>query len=115
MNRACICSRRTGESSSAEKEFSVGDIAGRFEGEVQELAAILDNIIPYSLVLLNETFQTTAFAEGTSAMANILSILPRLAVQYIFVTHLTGLFECLNDGVIKCEFDEKKHKYRILG
>ena len=67
------------------------------------------------MILFNETFQTTAFAEGTRAMSDILSILPRLAVQYIFVTHLTGLFDRFEKTVIKCEFDEKQHKYRILG
>ena len=50
--------------SSAEKEFVAGDTAGRFEGEVQEVAHIIDNIKPHSLVLLNETFQTTSYLEG---------------------------------------------------
>ena len=101
--------------SAAEEKFAKGDTAGRFESEARAVSQIISALKPYSLILFNETFQTTAFAEGTCAMADILSILPRLAVQYIFVTHLTGLFERLDDGVIKCEFDEKQHKYRILG
>lgn len=101
--------------SAAEEKFTKGDTAGRFESEARAVSQIISALKPHSLILFNETFQTTAFSEGTSAMADILQILPRLAVQYIFVTHLTGLFDSLENGVIKCEFDEKQHKYRILG
>ena len=100
--------------SAAEEKFSEGDTAGRFEGEARALSQIMGALVPNSLLLLNETFQTTAFAEGTKAMADILRILPRCAVQYIFVTHLTGLFDNADKGVIKCEFDEKEHKYTLL-
>ena len=101
--------------SAAEEKFTKGDTAGRFESEARAVSQIISNLKPHSLILFNETFQTTAFAEGTRAMSDILSILPRLAVQYIFVTHLTGLFDRFEKTVIKCEFDEKQHKYRILG
>lgn len=87
--------------SSAEKEFSVGDIAGRFEGEVQEIAAIFDNIVPYSLVLLNETFQTTAYAEGSAGIKDILEIMPHVKSKYIFVTHLVQLFNEMDTTNIK--------------
>lgn len=100
--------------SAAEEKFMQGDTAGRFEGEARALSRIIASLVPNSLLLLNETFQTTAFSEGTSAMADILRILPRAAVQYIFVTHLTGLFDKLDDDLIKCVFDEKEHKYTLL-
>ncbi len=100
--------------SAAEEKFSEGDTAGRFESEARAVSRIISALKPNSMVLFNETFQTTAFAEGTRAMADILQILPRLAVQYIFVTHLTGLFDTAGNGVIKCEFDEKQHKYKVL-
>ena len=73
----------------------------RFEGEVQELAAILDNIVPYSLVLLNETFQTTAYAEGSAGIKDILEILPVVKSKYIFVTHLVQLFNEMDTTDIK--------------
>lgn len=79
--------------SSAEREFKVGDTAGRFEGEVQCIAHIMDRLRPHALVLLNETFQTTAYAEGTVAIYDILSILPRTHAKFVFVTHLTHLYE----------------------
>ena len=86
--------------SSAEKDFdlsnTVYDAAGRFEGEVRDIAKIIDQIEPYSLVLLNESFQTTAYSEGAIGMKNILEVLSKINVRYIFVTHIrsiTSLFE----------------------
>ncbi len=79
--------------SSAEEEFLKGDVTGRFDQEAREIAAILDQIRPHSLVMLNETFQTTSYTEGTDAIYHILQILPRVPAKYLFVTHLTGLFD----------------------
>jgi DNA mismatch repair ATPase MutS len=71
------------------------DEAGRFEQEVAELAAIANAPSLYgSLILLNETFQTTSFAEGAAAIRAILSALERNGANWLFVTHLTPL---LND------------------
>ncbi|NMA09075.1 MAG: hypothetical protein GX929_08190 [Clostridiales bacterium] len=79
--------------SSAERDFKFGDTAGRFEGEVQCISRIMDRLRPHALVLLNETFQTTAYAEGTVAIFDILSILPRTRAKFVFVTHLTHLYD----------------------
>ena len=102
--------------SSAEKEFSVGDIAGRFEGEVQDMAEILDNMVPYSLVLLNETFQTTAYSEGTAGIKSILDVLPALKSKFIFVTHLVQIFGEMDPARVKmlelCSTGEDAHKIR---
>lgn len=82
--------------SAAEEDFTAGDTAGRFEGEVRCIANILDNLKPHSLLLLNETFQTTSYSEGANGMYDILSVLPRLKTKYIFVTHLLDLYERFN-------------------
>jgi DNA mismatch repair ATPase MutS len=79
--------------SSAEDDFSDNDAAGRFEGEVKEIAEIIDAIEPHSLVLLNETFQTTAYREGAQGMKEILQIFPDIKCKYVFVTHMTAIFE----------------------
>ncbi len=79
--------------SSAEKGFEDSDAAGRFEGEVKEIAAIMNEIKPYSLVLLNETFQTTAYREGAQGMKDILSVFPNINCKYVFVTHMSAIFE----------------------
>jgi len=96
--------------SSAEKEYIIGDTAGRFEGEVQDIAKIIDQLMPHSLLLLNETFQTTSYAEGTVGMHEILKVMPRVKTKYIFVTMLAGLFDRLeNSNTVLLESD----KYRI--
>ena len=101
--------------SSAEREFKVGDTAGRFEGEVQCIAQIMDRLRPHALVLLNETFQTTAYAEGTVAIFDILSILPRTHAKFVFVTHLTHLYEMCDPEHVKLmqSASSGKDRYRI--
>ncbi len=89
--------------SSAEEEFSVGDVSGRFEGEVKAIAEIMDNVTEGSLVVLNETFQTTAYDEGSVAIEGILRAINKLGCRYIFVTHLTQLFSMLGDDTAKLE------------
>jgi len=79
--------------SSAEEEFKAGDTAGRFEGEVQLIAKIVDELKPYSMIYLNETFQTTSYTEGAEGIYHILCALPRAKTKYMFVTKLTGLPE----------------------
>ena len=83
--------------SSAEKDFVQKDEAGRFEGEVQEIAEILDSLEPHSLVLLNETFQTTAYREGATGMKDILCIMDKIKCKYLFVTHMKLLFELMKN------------------
>ncbi len=78
--------------SSAEKDFTENDnAAGRFESEVIDVAAIMEKVKPYSLVMLNETFQTTAYREGAAGMKDILDVLPEIKVKYIFVTHIKAM------------------------
>lgn len=79
--------------SAAEEEFTRGDTAGRFEGEVRCISGIIEKIRPHSLILLNETFQTTAYREGADGMRAILSVFPKLSSKYIFVTHLISLYD----------------------
>lgn len=79
--------------SAAEEEFTRGDTAGRFEGEVRCISEIIDKLRPHSLILLNETFQTTAYREGAEGMRAILSVFPKLSSKYIFVTHLLSLYD----------------------
>ena len=89
--------------SSAEEEFKAGDTAGRFEGEVQAISKIIDDIRPYSLILLNETFQTTAYNEGTEGIFHILEIMPYAKVKskFVFVTRLNGLFDMMKDTNVR--------------
>lgn len=86
--------------SSAEEDFIEGDTSGRFEGEVKEMARIMNHLKPYSLVLLNETFQTTAFNEGAVGIYNIITVFGKMNTKFIFVTHLLKLFDmCTGNNV----------------
>ncbi len=101
--------------SSAEEEFSLGDTAGRFEGEVKEIARIIDHLKPYSLILFNETFQTTAYSEGAVGMYEILGALPDMNTKYIFVTHLTKLFDlCGGSKVRLAQTDPESRTFKII-
>ncbi|MDD6265478.1 MAG: hypothetical protein PUB34_04155 [Clostridia bacterium] len=77
--------------SSKEEEFRQNDRSGRFESEVSKVAQIINSVTPNSLILLNETFQTTSYREGSDAIINILKALSKIGAQYIFVTHLPGV------------------------
>jgi DNA mismatch repair ATPase MutS len=74
------------------------DEAGRFEQEVKELAEIYGEVGDSTLVLLNETFQTTAYAEGADALRYILDAIEKRGASWIFVTHLTPLLNDPPDG-----------------
>ena len=87
--------------SSSEKDFHIGDVAGRFEGEVQEMAQIMDHLQPCSLVLLNETFQTTAYSEGAEGMRHILAAIARSGSKYVFVTRLLHLFANMDPARVR--------------
>ncbi len=84
------------EFSEAEKEFCEGNDAGRFEQEVRELAAIVDTLKEGSLVFLNETFQSTAYAEGAEGLYHLLKHFSALNIRWILVSHLRQLEEMLD-------------------
>ena len=84
--------------SSAEEDFRAGDTAGRFEGEVQQIARIVDGVEnhPHALILLNETFQTTSYAEGAEGIWQILDAMPIVKAKYVFVTRMNKLFDIID-------------------
>ena len=97
--------------SSEEKDFTdSSDAAGRFEGEVIDIARIVNALTPYSLVLLNETFQTTAYREGALGMKEILDVFPEINVKYIFVTHMKAIFPLFEKGEVTVL---KADKYKL--
>ena len=71
---------------------------------------------PNSLLLLNETFQTTAYDEGADGMIPILNYLGALGCGIIFVTHLTRLVErCRNtEGVaVMRTSEDPRTRYKL--
>ncbi len=79
--------------SEGEKMFVKGNDAGRFEQEVSEIAEMVDGLTDDSLIILNETFQTTAYEEGARGLFDILKYFTGKGVSWILVTHLTQLKE----------------------
>lgn len=100
----------------AEGELVPQSSAGRFEEEVIAVSGIIDAIEPDSLLLMNETFQTTAYDEGADGMYNILNYISELGCGFIFVTHLLKLCELYGgeSGVtILKTSDSPDTKYKI--
>ena len=90
--------------SESEKEFCEGNDAGRFEQEVRELAAMVDTLKENSLVFLNETFQSTAYAEGAEGLYYLLKYFSVLNIRWILVSHLRQL-----EGFVNTD-----DKYKII-
>jgi len=90
----------------AEKEFEAGNDAGRFEQEVRELAAVIESAVSDSLVLLNESFQTTAYAEGADGMYHILRYLTRGRIRWVIVTHLPDLAPMFGGGIMRLRTED---------
>ena len=84
--------------SEAEKEFCEGNDAGRFEQEVRELAEMVDTLKEGSLVFLNETFQSTAYAEGAEGLYHLLKHFSALNIRWILVSHLRQLEEMFDSN-----------------
>ncbi len=101
--------------SSAEEDFLKKNARGRFDQEASELAKIISSVRPYSLLLLNETFQTTSYKEGTESIFNILKYMPLLKTKYVFVTHLVNLFDYMQDEnvLLAQTSDSEETKYKI--
>ena len=100
----------------AEAALSEASAAGRFEEEVAALAAVLDELTPSSLLLLNETFQSTSYPEGAAGIAPVLEHILALGGNFLFVTHLTELFTLYRDtpGIVLCSSSgEAADRYRI--
>ena len=89
------CSQIATQFSEAEKEFCEGNDAGRFEQEVRELAAMVDTLRDGALVLLNETFQSTAYREGAEGLYHLLKYFSEQNIRWILVSHLRDLEKML--------------------
>ncbi|HPZ31581.1 MAG TPA: hypothetical protein PLW17_09050, partial [Limnochordia bacterium] len=117
--RAAVISvrRRILAQFSGEDTLSAADSAGRFEGEVQEVAGVIAMLEPYSLVLFNETFQTTAFDEAAAAIFDILDVISEVNIKWVFVTHLTQLYGLLAASGRKVQFlqtsTDDKRRYQV--
>lgn len=86
-----VCGGVFSQFSEGEKEFCEGNRAGRFEQEVRELSEFIEDPAPRSLVLLNETFQSTSYEEGAAGLWPILRYLSANGARWLLVSHLRML------------------------
>lgn len=99
----------------AEGKLVSGSVAGRFEEEAAALAGMLDTMEPDSLLLLNETFQTTAYGEGAAGIAPILRYIGDCGGAFVFVTHLTALLSTMEGQVVIAKTsDRPETKYKVF-
>ena len=101
-----VCTQIMTQFSEAEKEFERGNDAGRFEQEVRELASVVDALDDGALILLNETFQTTAYDEGAEGLYHILNYFSARKIRFLLVSHLhqlEGRFNTSEVGVYRTQ------------
>jgi len=70
---------------------------GKFDEELSRLDAIVDQLRPGSLVLLNESFAATNEREGSEVARQIVTTLPERGITVVFVTHLHEFARTLFD------------------
>ncbi len=61
--------------------------SGKFDEELSRMSAIVDNLVPNSLLLLNESFAATAAPEGAEIARQVVAALVEAGVTVYFVTH----------------------------
>ena len=98
---------------SSENTLDILGNAGRFEEEVIKIAEIIDHPMSGSMVMLNEFFQTTSYAEGAQSLYHILQYLSAQHICWICVTHLLDLFEFYYDDAYVSKIEIKNHKAQL--
>jgi DNA mismatch repair ATPase MutS len=71
--------------------------AGKFEEELQRISGGVDRLTPDSLVLFNESFQSTNEREGSEIGRQIVAALLESRVKVFFVTHIYDLAGSFHD------------------
>ncbi len=79
------------------KEEEVGIDSSRFTTEIKSLRAIADSATEYSLLLMNESLQSTTPTECVEIAGEMLHIFTMIGVRGVFATHLTELARCIEE------------------
>jgi DNA mismatch repair ATPase MutS len=82
--RASLCARIF---THYKREEDVTMESGKFDEELKRMSAIVDHLIPNSLVLFNESFAATNEREGSEIARQIVTALIERRVKTFFVTH----------------------------
>ena len=95
---------------SSENTLDILGNAGRFEEEVIKIADIINHSVDGAMVVLNELFQTTSYAEGAQNLYHILQYLSSQHIRWICVTHLLDLFDLYGNNAYVSKIKIKNHK-----
>jgi DNA mismatch repair ATPase MutS len=78
--------------------------SGKFDEELARMSDIADHLLPYSMLLFNESFAATNEREGSEIATQIVRALLEKGMTVFYVTHLYefahGLFDERNDSAI---------------
>ncbi|MEM0139902.1 MAG: hypothetical protein QXZ44_04740 [Ferroplasma sp.] len=72
------------------------NLTGRLDEELQRISSLIDEIRPYSLLLMNESFSSTNNDEGTAIAENIIKGLEMANVRVFFVTFFLEFINRMN-------------------
>lgn len=91
---------------------------GKLDEELARMSAIVDHIVPNSLVLFNESFAATNEREGSEIARQIVAALLEKGIGAFFVTHLyefaRGFFEENSHGVLFLRAERKEDGTRTF-
>ena len=91
---------------------------GKLDEELARMSAIVDNIVPKAILLLNESFAATNEREGSELANQIVTALLEKQVRVLFVTHLYefagGFSEKKSDGAIFLRAERKEDGSRTF-
>jgi hypothetical protein len=73
------------------REEDAGMRSGKLDEELSRMSAIVDNVTPNSIVLLNESFAATNEREGSEIARQIVRALLEKGIKVFYVTHLFDL------------------------
>ena len=79
------------------RDEKIGIDTSRFTTEIKDLKAIVQKVTPYSMVILNESLQSTTPEECLKIAEIHMELIAAAGVRGLYVTHLTGLYNKLRE------------------
>jgi DNA mismatch repair ATPase MutS len=79
------------------RDEKLGIDTSRFTTEIKDLKSIVCNMTKYSMVILNESLQSTTPEECLKIAEIHMEIIAAAGVRGVYVTHLTGLYGKLKE------------------
>ncbi|MGN0633608.1 MAG: hypothetical protein ACI4JW_07025 [Oscillospiraceae bacterium] len=107
------------------RDEQVGIDTSRFTTEIKDLKAIVCGMTKYSMVILNESLQSTTPEECLKIAEIHMEIMAAAGVRGLYVTHLTGLYRTLEEinakdyptkigSLVSAAGEDEKRLYKII-